>query len=106
MRRNQRLVLLLFLTSEGVTEPIERILNSHNVKVAQKPFQTERYSFAKPKDPVTQEQRTDAIKSIPCNYRDHEYIGQTKRQFSTRLKERLKAVLFCEKENSRIHGRL
>ena len=106
MRRNQRLVLLLFLTSEGVTEPIERILNSHNVKVAQKPFQTERYSFAKPKDPVTQEQRTDAIQSIPCNYRDHEYIGQTKRQFSTRLKERQKAVLFCEKENSRIHGRL
>ena len=73
-------------------------MNSRNVKVAQKPFQTERYSFAKPKDPVTQEQRTDAIKSIPCNYRDHEYIGQTKRQFSTRLKERQKAVLFCGKE--------
>ena len=25
---------------QGVTEPIKRILNSHNVKVAQKPFQT------------------------------------------------------------------
>ena len=43
--------------------------------------------FAKPKDPVTKEQRTDAIYSIPCNDCDHEYIGQTKRQFSTRLKE-------------------
>ena len=25
---------------QGVTEPIKRILNGHNVKVAQKPFQT------------------------------------------------------------------
>ena len=52
---------------QGVTEPIKRILNSHNVKVAQKPFQ-----------------RTDAIYSIPCNDCDNEYIEQTKRQFGTR----------------------
>ena len=56
-------------------------LNSHNVKVAQKPFQTLRHIFAKPKDPVTKEQRTDAIYSIPYNDCDNEYIGQTKRQF-------------------------
>ena len=35
---------------QGVTEPIKRILNSHNVKVAQKPFQTLGHIFAKPKD--------------------------------------------------------
>ena len=64
---------------QGVTEPIKRILNSHNVKVAQKPFQTLGHIFAKPKDPVTKEQRTDAIYSIPCNDCDNEYIGQTKR---------------------------
>ncbi|CAH3144988.1 unnamed protein product [Pocillopora meandrina] len=85
---------------QGVTEPIKRILNSHNVKVAQKPFQTLGHIFAKPKDPVTKEQRTDAIYSIPCNDCDHEYIGQTKRQFGTRLKEHQKAVFFCKKENS------
>ena len=38
---------------QGVTEPIKRVLNSHNVKVAQKPFQTLGHIFAKPKDPVT-----------------------------------------------------
>ena len=38
---------------QGVTEPIKRILNSHKVKVAQKPYQTLRHTFAKPKDPVT-----------------------------------------------------
>ena len=63
----------------GVTEPIKRILNSHNVKVAQKPFQTLGHIFAKPKDPVRKEQRADAIYSIPCNDCDNEYIGQTKR---------------------------
>ena len=29
-----------------VTEPIKRILNSHNIKVAQKPFQTLGHIFA------------------------------------------------------------
>ena len=85
---------------QGIAEPIKRILNSHNVKVAQKPFQTLGHIFAKPKDPVTKEQRTDAIYSIPCNDCDNEYIGQTKRQFGTRLKEQQKAVFLCKKENS------
>ena len=56
--------------------------------------------FAKPKDPVSKEQRTDAIYSIPCNDGNNEYIGQTKRQFGTLLKEHHKAVFFCKKENS------
>ena len=59
--------------------------------------------FAKPKDPVTKEQRTDAIYSIPCNDCDNEYIGQTKRQFGTRLKEHQKAIFqtlfFSKTEN-------
>ena len=59
----------------GVTEAIKRILNSHNIKVAQNPFQTLGHIFAKPKDPVTEEQRTDPIYSTPCNDCDNEYIG-------------------------------
>ena len=52
-------------------------------------------------DPVTKEQRTDTIYSIPCNDCDMEYIKQTKRQFDTRLKEHQQAVFFClKKENS------
>ena len=89
---------------QGVTETIKRILNSHNVKVAQKPFQTLGHIFAKPKDPVTKEQRTDAIYSIPCNDCDNEYIGQTKRQFGTRLKDHPKEVFFYKKENSALSG--
>ena len=42
--------------------------------------------------------RTDAIYSIPCNDCDNKYIGQTKRQFGTRLKERQKVIFFYKKE--------
>ena len=45
-------------------------------------------------------QQTDANYSIPCNDCDNEYIGQTKRQFDTHLKEHQKVVFFCKKENS------
>ena len=94
MRRNQRLVLPLFLTF------IKRILNSHNVYVAQKPFQTLGHIFAKLKDPIANEQLTDGFYSIPCNGCDHKFIWQTRRQFGTRLKEHQRAVSFCEKQNS------
>ena len=53
MKGNQRLVLLLFLTS-----------------------------------------------SIPWNDCDNKYIGRTKRQFGTRLKERQKVIFFYKKEQS------
>ena len=43
---------------QGVTEPIKRILKSHNVKAAQKAFQTLGHIFAKPKDPVTKKKTT------------------------------------------------
>ena len=84
---------------QGVTEPIKWILNTHNVKVAQNPFQTSGHIFAKPKDPVTKEQRTDAIYSIPCNDRDSKYIRPTKGQFGTRLKEHQKRFSFAKKKN-------
>ena len=38
---------------QGVTEPIQIILNSHNVKVTQKPFQTLGRIFAQPNERTT-----------------------------------------------------
>ena len=62
----------------GVTEPIKRISASHNVKVAQKRFQTLNHIFSKTKDCVPREQRTDSVYSIPCKDCGHVYIGQTR----------------------------
>ena len=63
-------------------------------------IQVDRNRLAKSKDPVTKEQRTEAIYSIPCNDCDNECIGQTKRQFGTHLKEHQKAVFLYGKEDS------
>ena len=68
------------------------ILSNHNIKVAQKPHQTIGNLFPKPKDPVPKDQTRGAIYSIPCKDCDKSYIGETKRKFSTRLKEHQKAV--------------
>ena len=50
------------------------------------------YLFPKPKDPVPKDHTRGAIYSIPCKDCDKSYIGETKRKFSTRLKEHQKAV--------------
>ena len=49
---------------------------------------------------MLKEQRTDTVYSIPYNDCDHEYIGLTKHQFGTRLKEHQKAVFLCKTKNS------
>ena len=65
-------------------------LSNYNIKVAQKPHQTIGNLFPKPKDPVPKDQTRGAIYS--CKDCDKSYIGETKRKFSTRLKEHQKAV--------------
>ena len=51
---------------QGTTEPIKRVLNNYNVKVALKPHQTIGNLFPKPKDPVPKDQTRSVIHSIPC----------------------------------------
>ena len=46
----------------------------------------------KPKNRVVTKQKTNVVYSIPCGDCEKEYLGETKRQFGTRLKEHLKAV--------------
>ena len=51
----ERLALLLFPTFRVLLNMIRTILNSHNVKVAQKPFKSLGHIFTKLKDPVSKE---------------------------------------------------
>ena len=78
MKGNQWLVLLLFLTLRVLRNPSREFWMATTLKLL-KTFSDFGYIFAKPKDPVTKERRTDTIYSIPCNDCDNEYIGQTKR---------------------------
>ena len=77
---------------QGIAEPIMRIVNNCGIKVALKPIQTLGHIFAKPKDRVPTDRKTHAVYSIPCGDCKKEYLGQTKRQFCTRLKEHQRAV--------------
>ena len=77
---------------KGTTEPIKRVLNNYNIKVALKPHQTIGSLFPKAKDPVPKDQASGVIYSIPCKDCEKLYIGETKRKFSTRLREHQKAV--------------
>jgi hypothetical protein len=56
--------------------------------------------FAKPKDPVKTNQKTHAVYSIPGSDCEKEYLGQSKRQFGTWLKEHQKAVSTLDKGKS------
>ena len=72
-------------TFQGSAEPIRRGLNNCGIKVALKPFQTLGHIFAKPKDCVPTDYRvTGDCKKV--------YLGQTKPQFCTCLKENQGAV--------------
>jgi uncharacterized protein YbcI len=53
--------------------------------------------FAKPKDPVKTNQQTHAVYSIPCGDCKKEYLGQSKCQIGTQLKEHQKAVSTLDK---------
>ena len=77
---------------QGIADPIRRVLNNCGIKVSLKPFQTLGHIFVKPKDRVPTHQKTHAVYSIPCGDCEKVYLGQTKRQFCTRLKEHQRAV--------------
>ena len=76
------------------------VFNNCGIKVAIKPFQTLGHIFAKPKDCVATKQKTHVVYSIPCGDCKKEYLGETKRQFGTRLKEHQKAVSILDSSKS------
>jgi len=69
-------------------------------KVHTKPYQTIGNLFPKPKDPVPKDQTRGAIYSILYKDCDKSYIGETKRKFSTHLKEHQKGVEHKHSQNS------
>ena len=48
--------------------------------------------FPKPKDPIPKDQTLAPVYSIPCADCDANYVGESKRQYKTRLRDHQKAV--------------
>nr|CAB3248364.1 glucosylceramidase-like [Phallusia mammillata] len=77
---------------QGVSERLKRILNDAGVKVAMKPLKTIGQLLPKPKDATIPQHRTGVVYQVPCRDCDMVYIGQTKRNLNSRLKEHKVAV--------------
>ena len=64
---------------QGVSDKIQRVLNSVGVKVALKPFLTIGTYFSSLKDLILTNEKSCLIYKVPCNDYEFGYIGQTKR---------------------------
>ena len=79
---------------------IRRILNEVGVKVAMKPIRTIGQYLPSPEDPITTDEITCVVYEVPCKDCDFVYVGQTKRDLNSRLKEHQRVIKQQKPENS------
>ena len=65
-----------------------------------KPVRTIGHIIPSPKDPISPDEINCLVYEIPCNDCDFVYIGQTKRNLNTRLREHQRAIRQRKPENS------
>ena len=85
---------------QGVSDKIQRVLNSVGVKVALKPLLTIGRYLPSLKDPILTSEKSCLIYKIPCNDCEFSYIGQTKRDLKTRILEHQRAIRNQQPEKS------
>jgi len=82
---------------KGITEPLSRILKSHDIRVTNKPIKTLQQEFPVPKFRPRIDNQCNVVYKIPCGSCPWSYIGETKRSFSTRQKEHIRNTKQCAK---------
>ncbi|KAL9960202.1 hypothetical protein ACROYT_G033624 [Oculina patagonica] len=82
---------------KGITEPLTRILKSHDIRVTNKPIKTLQQEFPVPKFRPRVDDQCNVVYKIPCASCPWNYIGETKRSFSTRRKEHIRNTKQCAK---------
>ena len=79
---------------------MRRILNEIGVKVAMKPIWTIGQYLPSPKDLITTEEITCIVYKVPYEECDFVYVGQTKRDLISLLKEHQRGITQQKPENS------
>ena len=74
----------------GITEPLTRILKSHDIRVTNKPIKALQQEFPVPMFQPRVDNQCNVVYKIPCGSCPCSYIGKTKRSFSTRRKEHIR----------------
>ncbi|KAL9964003.1 hypothetical protein ACROYT_G027570 [Oculina patagonica] len=82
---------------KGITEPLTRILKSHDIRVTNKPIKTLQQELPVPKFRPPVDDQCNVVYKIPCASCPWSYIGATKRSFSTRRKEHIRNTKQCAK---------
>ena len=72
---------------KGLTEPLERILKHHDIRVAMKPLRTLQQLFPSPKDKPPPENQINVVYKINCSDCSWSYIGKTGRAFTVKIQE-------------------
>ena len=78
---------------QGTTEKITRILNEIGIKVAIKPIRTIGQYLPSLNVPITTEEFTCIVYEVPYKSCVFVYVGQTKRDLNSRLKEQQRAPI-------------
>ena len=77
---------------KGLTEPLSRVLQKHDIKFSNKPTRTLQQEISSPKDRPETEKQTNIIYKISCKDCSWSYIGETGSCFETRKKEHIRNV--------------
>ena len=77
---------------ESLTEKLQRIYRKHHIHAAVRPTNTLKSILVHPKDKKDITETSDVVYDVPCGGYDKSYVGETGRQFGTRLKEHQKDV--------------
>jgi len=95
--KSKGMVVLPYI--QGATEKVQRVMKQHNISTAVKPHMTLRQQLVHPKDKIADTNKCNAIYEVPCKNCDKTYIGETGRQFGTRLDEHKKEVIAQDKQS-------
>ena len=81
----------------GITEPLTRVLKERDIQVTSRPVNTLQQHFPIPKFGPAEDDQCNVIYKIPCASCPWNYIGETKRSFTTRRKEHMRNIKHCTK---------
>ena len=85
---------------KDVSDKIKRILLETGVQVAFKPFLTTGRLLPSLKDEINHNKKSSLVYEVPCQNCAFVYIGQTKRDLKSRIKEHQRAIKFQRPEKS------
>ena len=85
---------------KGTSERLRRSLQKQNIRCTFYSQNTLKKTLSRPKDKIEALEKANVVYKIPCKDCTKSYIGQSKRETGTRLKEHRSNVINCRTEKS------